>query len=208
MDLHESSGHALHHKYHHHHRHHHHHNNHHNNHHQQQQHLQPDPDDQQRVQDEQNGRVTPEPGSSNPALSVAGHKMIDLIYNDGQKTVMYTHDKEIIYESEADRVQVVEYPPPPPSPSPPPQSNNGRGGMLTGNCVTGRSTASVLHLHHYQQLQLQHEDDMPRGVVTTVGNPVSGNGNGPILVLSELVPVEPDDSDEQLTLSAASLRAG
>ncbi|XP_043277454.1 protein grainyhead isoform X2 [Venturia canescens] len=221
LDLHEpGAAPSLHHKYHHHHhhRHHHHHHHHHNNHqnshhhHQQQQHIQQSDQDEQRVQEEQNGRVSPESANGNPNLAVAGHKMIDLIYNDGQKTVMYTHDKEIIYESEADRVQVVEYPPPPPSPSPPPpQNSSSRSELLAGNCVSGRTNASVLHLHHYQQLHLQHEDELPRGVVTTAGNPVASNATGPIIVLSELVPVDPDASAvtaEQLSLTAASLRAG
>ncbi|OAD59344.1 hypothetical protein WN48_08984 [Eufriesea mexicana] len=141
LDLHEPPAvHSLHPKYHHHHHRHHHH--HHHHHHQQQQHIQPDPDDvQQRTTDDPDGRVTPgaDAAAANSTLGVGEHKMIDLIYNDGQKTVMYTHDKEIIYENEADRVQVVEYPPPPPSPpSPSPPSAVTRAGLLPPTCVTPR----------------------------------------------------------------------
>lgn len=134
------------------------------------------------------------------------HKMIDLIYNDGVKTVMYTHDKEIIYESQVDRVQVVEYPPPQPSPPSPQASNNQVRGLVPLNCVqrtpngqvqttspdqqvqndTGSGT-TTLHLHHYPTLQLDGQD-LTRGLATHQGT----GGNGPsttttVLVLSELV---------------------
>ncbi|XP_076225783.1 grainy head isoform X2 [Nomia melanderi] len=221
LDLHEpASVHSLHPKYHHHHRHHHHHHHHHH-----QQHIQGDPDDvQQRTGDEADGRVTPvtETGPGNPTLGVGEHKMIDLIYNDGQKTVMYTHDKEIIYENEADRVQVVEYPPPPPSPpSPSPPSAVTRTGLLPPACVTPRSASAsaALHLHHYPQLQLQHEDDLPPGVRhavnATVPNCAAATTTTTVLVLSELVAADPAAgaaAAQQLTLTAAaaaaSLRAG
>lgn len=221
LDLHEpASVHSLHPKYHHHHRHHHHHHHHHH-----QQHIQGDPDDvQQRAGDEADGRVTPvtETGPGNPTLGVGEHKMIDLIYNDGQKTVMYTHDKEIIYENEADRVQVVEYPPPPPSPpSPSPPSAVTRTGLLPPACVTPRSASAsaALHLHHYPQLQLQHEDDLPPGVRhavnATVPNCAAATTTTTVLVLSELVAADPAAgaaAAQQLTLTAAaaaaSLRAG
>ncbi|KAJ8670474.1 hypothetical protein QAD02_001733, partial [Eretmocerus hayati] len=144
-----------------------------------------------------------------PEPEVSEHKMIDLIYNDGQKTVMYTHDKEIIYESEADRVQVVEYPPPPPTPpSPPPhhlhhhQSHHrvtNPGGILSG------VTRSPLHLHYPHQLQLQHEHELGRG---PGGTPTTTT----VLVLSELVAGDPGATalpPGHLTLAsaAASLRA-
>lgn len=148
--------------------------------------------------------------------------MIDLIYNDGQKTVMYTHDKEIIYENEADRVQVVEYPPPPPSPpSPSPPSAVTRAGLLPPTCVTPRSgsATTALHLHHYPQLQLQHEDDLPpsvrHAVNATVPNCAAATTTTTVLVLSELVAADPAAgaaAAQQLTLTAAaaaaSLRAG
>ncbi|XP_076638400.1 grainy head isoform X3 [Colletes latitarsis] len=221
LDLHEpATVHSLHSKYHHHHHRHHHH---HHHHHHQSQHIQ-DPDDvQQRSADDTDGRVTPggEQNSGNPTLGVGEHKMIDLIYNDGQKTVMYTHDKEIIYENEADRVQVVEYPPPPPSPpSPSPPSNVSRSGLLPPTCVTPRSASTTaLHLHHYPQLQLQHEDDLPPGVRhavnATVPNCGAATTTTTVLVLSELVAADPAAgaaAAQQLTLTAAaaaaSLRAG
>nr|XP_012137360.1 PREDICTED: protein grainyhead isoform X2 [Megachile rotundata] len=222
LDLHEpSSVHSLHPKYHHHHhRHHHHHHHHHHP-----QHIQTDPDDvQQRAGDDTDGRVTPggDASSANSTLGVGEHKMIDLIYNDGQKTVMYTHDKEIIYENEADRVQVVEYPPPPPSPpSPTTPSAVTRAGLLPPTCVTPRSgsTTTALHLHHYPQLQLQHEDDLPPGVRhavnATVPNCGAATTTTTVLVLSELVAADPAAgaaAAQQLTLTAAaaaaSLRAG
>lgn len=131
LDLHPKYHHP---KYHHHHHHHHLHNHHHH-------HEDPDAEGQ----------------TASPEHEESEH--IDLIYNDGQKTVMYTHDKEIIYESEADRVQVVQYPPPPRTPSPPRQ----------------------LRLH-YPQLQLDQE--LPRGLV----NGTNGQGaTTTVLVLSELV---------------------
>ncbi|XP_076761290.1 grainy head isoform X2 [Xylocopa sonorina] len=225
LDLHEpTTVHSLHPKYHHHHHRHHHH--HHHHHHQQQQHIQQDPDDvQQRTTDDTDGRVTPgtDATSANTTLGVAEDKMIDLIYNDGQKTVMYTHDKEIIYENEADRVQVVEYPPPPPSPpSPSPPSAVTRAGLLPPACVTPRSgsAATALHLHHYPQLQLQHEDDLPpsvrHAVNVTVPNCGAATTTTTVLVLSELVAADPaagaTAAAQQLTLTAAaaaaSLRAG
>ncbi|XP_068982503.1 protein grainyhead isoform X3 [Bombus flavifrons] len=224
LDLHEpATVHSLHPKYHHHHHRHHHH--HHHHHHQQQQHIQTDPDDvQQRATDDTDGRVTPgtEAAAANTTLSVGEHKMIDLIYNDGQKTVMYTHDKEIIYENEADRVQVVEYPPPPPSPpSPSPPSAVTRAGLLPPTCVTPRSgsATTALHLHHYPQLQLQHEDDLPpsvrHAVNATVPNCAAATTTTTVLVLSELVAADPAAgaaAAQQLTLTAAaaaaSLRAG
>ncbi|XP_071869111.1 grainy head isoform X2 [Bombus fervidus] len=224
LDLHEpATVHSLHPKYHHHHHRHHHH--HHHHHHQQQQHIQTDPDDvQQRATDDADGRVTPgtDAAAANTTLSVGEHKMIDLIYNDGQKTVMYTHDKEIIYENEADRVQVVEYPPPPPSPpSPSPPSAVTRAGLLPPTCVTPRSgsATTALHLHHYPQLQLQHEDDLPpsvrHAVNATVPNCAAATTTTTVLVLSELVAADPAAgaaAAQQLTLTAAaaaaSLRAG
>lgn len=207
LDLHEPPGHPLHLKYHHHHHNHHRHHHHHQHHHHS--HIQQD-DDHSRGPDDQDDRVTPESAGNNSNLAVGEHKMIDLIYNDGQKTIMYTHDKEIIYENEADRVQVVEYPPPPPSPpspSPPPRG----GGLVPVNCVTPRTT-STLHLH-YPQLQLQHDDDLPRGVstVSNVSNCTAGTTTTTVLVLSELVAADPTASAaaaQQLTLTAASLRAG
>ncbi|XP_039303357.1 protein grainyhead isoform X1 [Solenopsis invicta] len=244
LDLHEPPAvHTLHPKYHHHHhRHHHHH--HHHHHHQQQQHIQSnDSDDvQQRTAaaDDPDGRVTPgveaaaaaAAAAGNPALGVGEHKMIDLIYNDGQKTVMYTHDKEIIYENEhADRVQVVEYPPPPPSPPSPSQPSAGvtrtASGLLPPTCITPRSAATAtaataLHLHHYPQLQLQHEDDLPPTVRHAVNATVPNCGAATattttVLVLSELVAADPAAAGaaaaaQQLTLTAAaaaaSFRAG
>ncbi|XP_046144923.1 nuclear receptor subfamily 4 group A member 3-like [Osmia bicornis bicornis] len=223
LDLHEPSAvHSLHPKYHHHHHRHHHH---HHHHHHQQQHIQGDPDDvQQRGGDDTDGRVTPggDASAANSTLGVGEHKMIDLIYNDGQKTVMYTHDKEIIYENEADRVQVVEYPPPPPSPpSPTTPSSVSRAALLPPSCVTPRSgsTTTALHLHHYPQLQLQHEDDLPPGVRhavnATVPNCGAATTTTTVLVLSELVAADPAAgaaAAQQLTLTAAaaaaSLRAG
>ncbi|XP_036148573.1 protein grainyhead isoform X2 [Monomorium pharaonis] len=226
LDLHEPPT-VLHSKYQHHHhhsRHHHHHNQHH---HHQQQHIQGnDSDDvQQRTADDPDGRVTPggEGGAGNAALGVGEHKMIDLIYNDGQKTVMYTHDKEIIYENEhADRVQVVEYPPPPPSPPSPSPPSAGvtrtAAGLLPPTaCVTPRS-AAALHLH-YPQLQLQHEDDLPptvrHAVNATVPNCGAATTTTTVLVLSELVAADPAAAGaaataQQLTLTAAaaSFRAG
>ncbi|XP_054010434.1 protein grainyhead isoform X1 [Hylaeus anthracinus] len=221
LDLHEpATVHSLHPKYHHHHHRHHHH---HHHHHHQPQHIQ-DPDDvQQRSAEDTDGRVTPggETTSGNSTLGVGEHKMIDLIYNDGQKTIMYTHDKEIIYENEADRVQVVEYPPPPPSPpSPSPPSAVTRAGLLPPNCVTPRSgSTTALHLHHYPQLQLQHEDDLPpsvrHAVSATVPNCGAATTTTTVLVLSELVAADPAAgaaAAQQLTLTAAaaaaSLRAG
>jgi len=235
LDLHEPPAvHTLHPKYHHHHhRHHHHHHQHHHHQQQQQAHIQPgDADDvQQRAAavDDPDGRVTPgaeAAGAGGAALGVGEHKMIDLIYNDGQKTVMYTHDKEIIYENEADRVQVVEYPPPPPSPpspSPPTASAVARSaGLLPPSCVTSRTAsaaATALHLHHYPQLQLQHEDDLPPTVRHAVSVPNCGAATTTttVLVLSELVAADPAAAGaaaaaQQLTLTAAaaaaSLRAG
>nr|XP_033199558.1 protein grainyhead isoform X2 [Bombus vancouverensis nearcticus] len=223
LDLHEpATVHSLHPKYHHHHHRHHHH---HHHHHHQQQHIQTDPDDvQQRATDDTDGRVTPgtDAAAASTTLSVGEHKMIDLIYNDGQKTVMYTHDKEIIYENEADRVQVVEYPPPPPSPpSPSPPSTVTRAGLLPPTCVTPRSgsATTALHLHHYPQLQLQHEDDLPpsvrHAVNATVPNCAAATTTTTVLVLSELVAADPAAgaaAAQQLTLTAAaaaaSLRAG
>ncbi|XP_033199558.2 grainy head isoform X2 [Bombus vancouverensis nearcticus] len=223
LDLHEpATVHSLHPKYHHHHHRHHHH---HHHHHHQQQHIQTDPDDvQQRATDDTDGRVTPgtDAAAASTTLSVGEHKMIDLIYNDGQKTVMYTHDKEIIYENEADRVQVVEYPPPPPSPpSPSPPSAVTRAGLLPPTCVTPRSgsATTALHLHHYPQLQLQHEDDLPpsvrHAVNATVPNCAAATTTTTVLVLSELVAADPAAgaaAAQQLTLTAAaaaaSLRAG
>ncbi|XP_071573030.1 uncharacterized protein Grh isoform X3 [Temnothorax nylanderi] len=238
LDLHEPPAvHTLHHKYHHHHRHHHHHHHHHHQQ-QQQQHIQDnDSDDvQQRAAaaDDPDGRVTPDAeaaaaaaAAGNNALGVGEHKMIDLIYNDGQKTVMYTHDKEIIYENEhADRVQVVEYPPPPPSPSPPSAGVTRTTGLLPPTCVTPRSAATTaaataLHLHHYPQLQLQHEDDLPptvrHAVNATVPNCGAATTTTTVLVLSELVAADPATAGaaaaaQQLTLTAAaaaaSFRAG
>lgn len=156
--------------------------------------------------------------------------MIDLIYNDGQKTVMYTHDKEIIYENEADRVQVVEYPPPAPSPSPPATPQSTRNLVNVRHAVTTNVTnAATLHLHHYPQLQLhQHDDDdLPRAVVTAVGSgstgPGSVTGNGTavsvpvnttttVLVLSELVAADPSTGTSELGLTTsgptATLRTG
>ncbi|KAG7203104.1 hypothetical protein KM043_010226 [Ampulex compressa] len=162
------------------------------------------------------------PAAASGGGALGEHKMIDLIYNDGQKTVMYTHDKEIIYENEADRVQVVEYPPPPPSPpSPPPPSAVGRATLLPPACVTPRSASATtaLHLHHYPQLQLQHEDDLPpsvrHAVSATVPNCGAATTTTTVLVLSELVAADPAAgaaAAQQLTLTAAaaaaSLRAG
>ncbi|KAL0127863.1 hypothetical protein PUN28_003244 [Cardiocondyla obscurior] len=225
LDLHDPPAvHTLHPKYHHHHHRHHHH--HHHHHHPQQPHIQGnDADDvQQRsaAADDPDGRVTP--GAE--ATGVGEHKMIDLIYNDGQKTVMYTHDKEIIYENEhADRVQVVEYPPPPPSPPSPSPPSGGVArttGLLPSACVTPRSagttTATALHLHHYPQLQLQHEDDLPtvrHAVNATVPNCGAATTTTTVLVLSELVAADPSAgaaaAAQQLTLTAAaaaSFRAG
>lgn len=226
LDLHEPpTVHTLHPKFHHHHhRHHHHHHHHHHP-----QHIQNDPDDVQQRNasvDDRDGRVTPgaDANAGTTTLGVGEHKMIDLIYNDGQKTVMYTHDKEIIYENEADRVQVVEYPPPPPSPpSPSPPSAVTRTGLLPPSCVTPRSAsaaATALHLHHYPQLQLQHEDDLPptvrHAVNATVPNCGAATTTTTVLVLSELVAADPTAAGaaaaaQQLTLTAAaaaSLRAG
>ncbi|KAI4489916.1 hypothetical protein M0804_004098 [Polistes exclamans] len=231
LDLHEPPAvHPLHPKYHHHHHHRHHHHHHHHHHQQQQQqqqqqqHISGDPEDvQQRGTsgtDDPDGRVTPgtETSGGNPTLAVGEHKMIDLIYNDGQKTVMYTHDKEIIYENEADRVQVVEYPPPPPSPpSPSPPSVVSRTGLLPPGCVAPRTsgaTAAALHLHHYPQLQLQHEDDLPsvrHTVTATAPNCGTATTTTTVLVLSELVAADPAAgaaAAQQLTLTAASLRGG
>ncbi|XP_067210610.1 protein grainyhead isoform X2 [Linepithema humile] len=232
LDLHEPPT-VLHSKYHHYHRHHHHHHSHH--HHQQQPHIQANESDdvQHRAAaaDDPDDRVTPDAeaaaAAGNATLGVGQHKMIDLIYNDGQKTVMYTHDKEIIYENEhADRVQVVEYPPPPPSPpSPSPPSATGVArtatGLLPSNCVTPRtiaSAASALQLQHYQQLQLQHEDDLPTTVRHAVNAAVPNCGAATttttVLVVSELVAADPiantTAATQQLTLTAAaaSLRAG
>ncbi|XP_026669204.1 protein grainyhead isoform X2 [Ceratina calcarata] len=213
LDLHEpATVHSLHPKYHHHHHRHHHHHHHHHH----QQHIQADPDDvQQRSADDTDGRVTPGGDGTAGNTTLGEHKMIDLIYNDGQKTVMYTHDKEIIYENEADRVQVVEYPPPPPSPpSPSPPSAVTRTSLLPPGCVAPRS-GSALHLHHYPQLQLQHEDDLPPGVRhavnATVPNCGAATTTTTVLVLSELVAADPTAgaaAAQQLTLTAASLRAG
>ncbi|XP_066591732.1 protein grainyhead isoform X2 [Prorops nasuta] len=207
LDLHDPpTVHSLHPKYHHHHHHRHHH--HHLHHHHQPHHQ--DPDDVQRAGPEDpDGRVTPEAGT-NPALGE--HKMIDLIYNDGQKTVMYTHDKEIIYENEADRVQVVEYPPPPPSPPSPSPPSASRAGLLPPACNAPRSTA--LHLHHYPQLQLQHDEGLPvrHAVTASVPNCAPQTTTTTVLVLSELVAADPAANAaaaaQQLTLTAASLRPG
>lgn len=159
-----------------------------------------------------------EGASGNPSsLGVGEHKMIDLIYNDGQKTIMYTHDKEIIYENEADRVQVVEYPPPPPSPpSPSAPSSVARTGLLPAR---SGSTTTALHLHPYSQLQLQHDDELPpsvrHAVNATVPNCAAATTTTTVLVLSELVAADPTAgaaAAQQLTLTAAaaaaSLRAG
>ncbi|KAM0736013.1 hypothetical protein ACS0PU_009974 [Formica fusca] len=210
LDLHEPPAvHTLHPKYHHHHHSHYHHHHHHHQQQQQQQHIQgSDSDDvQQRnatATDDSDGRVTP------VTETAAG-----LIYNDGQKTVMYTHDKEIIYENEHE-VQVVKYPPPrpsPPSPSPP------------SACVTPRSAvsataaATALQLH-YPQLQLQHEDNLSPTVRHAVSASVPNGGAATptttVLVLSELVAADPAVAGaaaaaQQLTLTAAataSLRVG
>ncbi|XP_063982125.1 uncharacterized protein Grh isoform X1 [Diachasmimorpha longicaudata] len=180
IDLHESD-HALHHKY----------NNHHTTRHQSNHHD----DDQIQRDDDANGRVSPEGNPTN-----LGHKMIDLIYNDGQKTVMYTHDKEIIYESEADRVQVVEYPPPPPSPSPPPTPQGVRNSLIG---TSRHQTSTTLHLHHYPGLQLQHDDDLPRGVGAV--NSVPSNTTTTVLVLSELVAADPTAGGTPLGLGTPSL---
>ncbi|XP_070163068.1 uncharacterized protein Grh isoform X2 [Polyergus mexicanus] len=210
LDLHEPAAvHTLHPKYHHHHHSHYHHHHHHHQQQQQQQHIQgSDSDDAQQrnatATDDSDGRVTP------VSETAAG-----LIYNDGQKTVMYTHDKEIIYENEHE-VQVVKYPPPrpsPPSPSPP------------SACVTPRSAvsataaATALQLH-YPQLQLQHEDNLPPTVRHAVSASVPNGGAATptttVLVLSELVAADPAVAGaaaaaQQLTLTAAataSLRVG
>lgn len=234
LDLHEPPAvHTLHPKYHHHHHRHHHHHHHHHHQQQQQQHIQGnDSDDVQRTAaaDDPDGRVTPgaEAAAAAAGVGVGEHKMIDLIYNDGQKTVMYTHDKEIIYENEhADRVQVVEYPPPPPSPpspSPPSAGVTRTAGLLPPTCVAPRSAATTaattaLHLHHYPQLQLQHENDLPstvRHVNATVPNCGAATTTTTVLVLSELVAADPAAAGaaaaaQQLTLTAAaaaSFRAG
>ncbi|KYN40982.1 hypothetical protein ALC56_04575 [Trachymyrmex septentrionalis] len=234
LDLHEPPAvHTLHPKYHHHHhRHHHHHHHHHHHQQQQQQHIQGnDSEDvqQQRAaaaDDVSDGRVSPgTEAAANTTLGVGEHKMIDLIYNDGQKTVMYTHDKEIIYENEhADRVQVVEYPPPPPSPpspSPPSAGVTRTAGLLPPSCVTPRSAATsaaatALHLHHYPQLQLQHEDDLPptvrHAVNATVPNGGAATTTTTVLVLQELVATDPAAAGaaaaaQQLTLTAAAAAA-
>lgn len=186
LDLHESAGH-LHHKYHH-HRH-----NHHNHH---------TKDD--RTTDEVDDRVSPETAPN----ALGEHKMIDLMYNDGQKTVVYTHDKEIIYENEADRVQVVEYPPPPPSPSSSPPTN--RGDLIPLNY--GARNSSV-HLHHYPQMHLAQDDELPR--VPSCTNSVSncgpaGTTTTTVLVLSELVADPsngPGSTSQHISLPAA-LRTG
>ncbi|XP_034933822.1 uncharacterized protein grh [Chelonus insularis] len=206
IDLHESTDHSLHsHKYNHHnhHRHHnHHHHNHHHHHHNHNHHTDDDHTHHHHHHhdDEQNGRATPE---SNPTAASLGHKMIDLIYNDGKKTVMYTHDKEIIYESEADRVQVVEYPPPAPSPSPPPTPTVTRNNLVN---VTRHgppaATATTLHLHHYPQLALQHENDLPRAVATG-GASVPANTTTTVLVLSELVAADPSTGASGLGLTTS-----
>ncbi|KAK0161171.1 hypothetical protein PV327_009671 [Microctonus hyperodae] len=223
IDLHESADHSLHHKYnnsHHHnnhhnngHHHHHHHNHHHSNHHHpHQQHSIRHHHNHQQRDDNQNGRVSPSESSPTSGGNL-GHKMIDLIYNDGQKTVMYTHDKEIIYESEADRVQVVEYPPPAPSPSPPPTPSQSSRNSLVGTSRHGGGTtsAATLHLHHYPQLQLQHDDDLPRAVAVTGGNSVSANTTTTVLVLSELVATDPSTAHDATALglsTTGSLRTG
>lgn len=227
LELHEPPPvHTLHPKYHHHHRHHVHHHPHH--HHQQEQsHIQSSNTDdvQQRAAvaaDDPDDRVTP--GAETAAAG------IDLIYNDGQKTVMYTHDKEIIYENEhTDRVQVLEYPPPPPTPTSPPSPSAGvtRTTSLISPCVTARYIASAagsaagLHLQHYPQLQLQHEDELSptvrHTVSTTVPNCSPSTTTTTVLVLSELVAADSPAvvaaaAGQQLTLTtaaaAASLRAG
>ncbi|KAL7296942.1 hypothetical protein TKK_0009382 [Trichogramma kaykai] len=139
-----------------------------------------------------------------------GHKMIDLIYNDGQKTIMYTHDKEIIYENEADRVQVVEYPPPEPSPpSPSSPSRGASAGLLPLNYVAKASSSNgqptTLHLH-YNQLQLASDQDLPRALVNGASVPTTAT----VLVLSELVDPSGNGvvATAPLTLAtAASLRA-
>jgi hypothetical protein len=145
--------------------------------------------------------------------------MIDLIYNDGQKTVMYTHDKEIIYESEADRVQVVEYPPPPPSPpTPSPPSGRNGPGLIPVNCVARSATTpggpTTLQLH-YSQLHFHHEQDLPRALANGTAVPIAGAGpptTTTVLVLSELVAADPGQTGTpaHLTLAtaAASLRSG
>ncbi|XP_011067345.1 PREDICTED: protein grainyhead isoform X1 [Acromyrmex echinatior] len=138
---------------------------------------------------------------------------------------MYTHDKEIIYENEhADRVQVVEYPPPPPSPpspSPPSAGVTRTTGLLPPSCVTPRSAATsaaatALHLHHYPQLQLQHEDDLPptvrHAVNATVPNGGAATTTTTVLVLQELVATDPAAAGaaaaaQQLTLTAAAAAA-
>lgn len=122
-----------------------------------------------------------EPGEQSPEDGHPEEGNINLIYNDGHKTIMYTHDKEIIYESEADRVQVVQYPTAPRTPSPP------------------RQQSRTLHLH-YPQLQLDPQE-LPRALV-------NGNaGSAPtttVLVLSELVAADPG----QLANAVANMRAG
>ncbi|XP_020279945.1 uncharacterized protein LOC109852831 [Pseudomyrmex gracilis] len=226
LELHEPPPvHTLHPKYHHHHRHHVHHHPHH--HQQEQSHIQSNNtnDVQQRAAvaaDDPDDRVTP--GAETAAAG------IDLIYNDGQKTVMYTHDKEIIYENEhTDRVQVLEYPPPPPTPTSPPSPSAGvtRTTSLISPCVTARYIASAagsatgLHLQHYPQLQLQHEDELSptvrHTVSTTVPNCSPSTTTTTVLVLSELVAADSPAvvaaaAGQQLTLTtaaaAASLRAG
>ncbi|CAD6208190.1 GSCOCG00010443001-RA-CDS [Cotesia congregata] len=207
MDLHETE--HIHHKYNQHHHHHHHqrHHQHHPHHHHHHHHH------QEEEEEEENGRSP----QSSPSTGL-GHKMIDLIYNDGQKTVMYTHDKEIIYESEADRVQVVEYPPPNPSPSPPATPQSTRNLVNVRHAVTTNvGNTATLHLHHYPQLQLhQHdEDDLPRGAAPSGavnGNSVSSNTTTTVLVLSELVAADPSTASAELGLTTsgptATLRTG
>ncbi|EGI57126.1 hypothetical protein G5I_14596 [Acromyrmex echinatior] len=150
---------------------------------------------------------------------------IKLMDAAGPKEGMYTHDKEIIYENEhADRVQVVEYPPPPPSPpspSPPSAGVTRTTGLLPPSCVTPRSAATsaaatALHLHHYPQLQLQHEDDLPptvrHAVNATVPNGGAATTTTTVLVLQELVATDPAAAGaaaaaQQLTLTAAAAAA-
>lgn len=203
LDLHEPAQHPLHHKFHRHHHHHqqqqqhhqhHTHHSHHPHHHHNHHHHHQQDQDQEAHADEEDDRVTPENAGTvvAPPSNLGEHKMIDLIYNDGQKTVMYTHDKEIIYENEADRVQVVEYPPPPPSPP-----------------ANSRSRSGALHLHHYPQLQLQQHEDaiMSRGTPCTSATAPNCATTTTVLVLSELVAADPGAA--QLTLgTTGSLRAG
>ena len=207
LDLHEhANAHVgLHPKYHHHHVHpkySHHVHNHHDHHHHHSGHS---AGDEQHHQSQHTDPEQDDSGGMSPEQEATEHKMIDLIYNDGQKTVMYTHDKEIIYESEADRVQVVEYPPPPPSPptpSPPATSTTSSGTLIPVNYVakTSATTATTLHLHYPQFSTEQH---LPRALVN--GTTLSGvPTTATVLVLSELV--DPAVSSP-IALATSSLRS-